>query len=214
LALQGHKQATREGRSVITQKDLGSSGFLLFQLTILFNFVYQCLKAAAVRRSDELLFLKEIIPLPVPLAQAITKRQAKADGADIEETSRPTAPMARLAGASTSTGAPAPVGALDAFIERKTNMRKTRPSRGGAGSGIPDGLVNGQHTFAVDPSVLERERHPSYYGDFTLPITPTPIPTTATTINPTSHPAPRTSGRQSVPSARRAAQNEDAMDTT
>lgn len=171
-------------------------------------------KAAAVRRSDELLFLKEIIPLPVPLAQAIAKRQAKADGADVEETSRPSAPAARQGGAIVTASAPAPVGALDTFVERKTSVRKTRPSRGGTGGGMPDGLVNGQHTFAVDPSVLERERHPSYYGDFTLPITPTPIPTTATAVNSTSHPAPRTSGRQSVPSARRAAQNEDVMDTT
>jgi len=172
-------------------------------------------KAAAVRRSDELLFLKEIIPLPVPLAQAVAKRQAKADGADIEEASRSAAPATRPGGATTSAGTPVPTaGTLDAFLERKPGARKTRPSRGGASGVIPDGLVNGQHTFAVDPSVLERERHPSYFGDFSLPIAPTPIPTTVPAITPTSHPAPRTSGRLSIPTARRAAQNEDAMDTT
>lgn len=173
--------------------------------------------AAAVRRSDELLFLKEVIPLPVPLAQAVSKRQAKADGADIDEVSRPAASSTGNSkeGVATTSSitAPAPAGALDAFIERKPSLRKARPSRGAAGNAMPEGLVNGQHTFsAVDPSILERERHPSYYGDFALPIAPTPIPTSATSSAP--HPATRTSGRHSIPSARRAAQAGDAMDTS
>lgn len=191
--------------------------------------------AAAVRRADELLFLKEIIPLPIPLAQAVTKRKAKEDGADIEEVigvKAPTTSFNNNNAPSTSTLSfpttnppstsatftPAPTGALDNFIERKPSTRKMRPSRNSsastaagaaASSNAPDGLVNGQHTFAVDPSVIERERHPSYFGDFAVPITP------ATVQAAQAQAPPRSSGRQSVPSARRAAQNtEDAMDTT
>lgn len=210
------------------------------------------LTGTAVKRTDTMLFLKEIIPLPIPLSQAMSKRQAKADGADIDEpigtTSngilpRPTQSIVAAAPhANTNSNPVTPVtGALDAFVDRKTLPKRTRLSRSSAAAGgpsnnahnAPEGLVNGQHTFSiVDPDVLERERHPSYYGDFSTPISPsvgagtsglgispTPIPTAASAVaaSASSSPAPpppRSSGRLSVPSARRAAATEDVMDTT
>ncbi|KAF8318994.1 hypothetical protein DL93DRAFT_263136 [Clavulina sp. PMI_390] len=238
LAFEGHKVATREGRSVVTQRDL----------------------AAAVKRTDELLFLKEIIPLPVSATEAMSKRQARADGTEIEDiaagiaskhspNSDSTFPTTKN-GSSSSLGTavaptiPAAAGSLDAFVDRKPSARKTRASRGGAAvqaadtagpssnggdSSAANGLANGQHTFpAVDPNALERDRHPSYYGDFT--IAPTPIPSGmtsggsgASTMSPPSNvptPSTRSSGRTSLPTTKRAqaqaqeAAQDEAMDTT
>lgn len=79
--------------------------------------------------------------------------------------------------------------------------------------------MNGQHTFAVDPSIIERERHPSYYGDFAVPVGPGGSNGSAATPEAPSAPVStgattRSSRRTSMPSARRAAAVDDEMDTT
>lgn len=202
--------------------------------------------ATAVKKNEELLFLKDIIPLPIPLSVALQKRKARAEGAPLEPEDLPVA--------GPSHAAPV-VGALDSFVERKPSLVgagaarrpqqpiQPRPASARIASASaanaqalghphlnpahihpPEGMMNGQHTFqtspippmpaqfangpgigagsplahqpqpdgsalSVDPSLLDRPSHPSYFGQVDYSRPPGFVPT-----------APIPNGRGALPS--------------
>ena len=124
-----------------------SNGTKSLQLNLIFVYA---LSATAVRRADELLFLQEIIPHAIPASLALAKRQAKAQG---------------------DPGIIKEQGALERAFERGKIARKGKGKALGPGVGVMDPSAppsNGsarESSFAVDPEVLARHYHPTYYGD-------------------------------------------------
>jgi len=94
--------------------------------------------------------LQEIIPHAVPASDALAKRQAKAQG---------------------DPGIIKEQGALERAFERGKIARKGKGRVLGPGVGVMDSSASASNggvresSFAVDPEVLARHYHPTYYGD-------------------------------------------------